>query len=254
MAAILSRGRWVKLETFGVLESSSATLPHGSHRGPARPLRKYRNLYRKNFGKIQDFTGKNLRKKRKNKGSIKQLIYFFIRHPWYLQIPSIHPDRLQPWLSPSANGESPDVCSAWTDLSQDGIFRSSLEQETACWRNPGSRSCGLTLWPPSPAGCPRPSVDLVSYSWLENEWASLSKEADDIPTSTGHPTTGFLTTCTRLAGFAIAGQKQPGEPPPTLLDCQASCDAFVGEVAVSWLVLLSIPKGLVTSVLANWGS
>ena len=42
-------------------------------RGPARPLRKYRNLYRKNFGKIQDFTGNNLEKKRKNKGIIKQV-------------------------------------------------------------------------------------------------------------------------------------------------------------------------------------
>ena len=40
-------------------------------RGPARPLRKYRNLYRKKFGKIQDFTGYNLEKKRKNKGIIK---------------------------------------------------------------------------------------------------------------------------------------------------------------------------------------
>ena len=47
-------------------------------RGPARPLTKYRNLYRKNFGKIQDFTGYNLEKKRKNKGIIKQLISFFI--------------------------------------------------------------------------------------------------------------------------------------------------------------------------------
>ena len=74
---------------------------------------------------------------------------------------------------------------------------------------------------PFPAGCPRSSADLVSCSWLENEWASLSKEADDIPTSTGHPTAGFLTICTHLAGFTIARQKQLGEPPPKLLHWRA---------------------------------
>ena len=116
------------------------------------------------------------------------------------------------------------ICSAWTGLSQDKDLRSSLEQETACSRIPGSGSCGLALWPPFPAGCPRPSVDLVSCSWLENEWASLSKEADDIPTSTGHPTAGFLTICTHLAGFAIARQKQLGEPPPKLLHWRAPLD------------------------------
>ena len=142
-------------------------------------------------------------------------------------MPSICPYGLQPWLSgpfPSANRESPDVCSAWTGLSQDEDLRSSLEQETVWWRSPGSGSCGLALWPPSPVGCPGPSADLVSCSWLENEWASLSKEAGGIPTSTGYPTTGFLMIGTLLAGFAIAGQKQLGKPPPTLLHCRAPLD------------------------------
>ena len=126
---------------------------------------------------------------------------------------------------------------------------------------------------PFPAGCPRPSVDLVSCSWLENEWASLSKEADDIPTSTGHPTLGFLTVCTHQAGFAIARQKHLDEPPPKLLHWRAPLDgpplvlllrflksgppvmcALGEEVAVSWLVLLSVPKGLVIFFLANWWS
>ena len=156
-------------------------------------------------------------------------------------MPSICPNGLQPWLSgpfPSANRESPDVCSVWTGLSQDKDLWSSLEQETACWRIPGIGSCELALWPPSPAGCLRPSVDLVSCSWLENEWASLSKEASGIPTSTGYPTAGFLMICTCLAGFAIAGQKQLGEPPPTLLHCRAPLDGPTVFLAPPPLVLL----------------
>ena len=58
------------------------------YRGPARPSRKYRNLYRKNFGKIQDFTGYNLEKKRRNKRTIKQCISFFCKAS--LSIDTIH--------------------------------------------------------------------------------------------------------------------------------------------------------------------
>ena len=87
------------------------------------------------------------------------------------------------------------------------------------------------------AGCPWPSVDLVSCSWLEKEWASLSKEADDIPT-TGHPTAAFLMICTRLAGFPIAWQKQLGEPPLILLHCRAPPNGPAVFLAPPPLVLL----------------
>ena len=67
VADVITAARWGKLyhkncRLYGI-------------RGPARPLRKYRNLYRKNFGKIQDFTGYNLEKKRNNKGIIKWYLF-----------------------------------------------------------------------------------------------------------------------------------------------------------------------------------
>ena len=40
---------------------------------------------------------------------------------------------------------------------------------------------------PSPAGCLPHSAAFVSCSWLETVWESLSKEADDIPTSNRTP-------------------------------------------------------------------
>ena len=64
------------------------------------------------------------------------------------------------------------------------------------------RTCSMA---PSSAGCPWPSVDLLSCSWSEGAWASLL-EGVMSPTPIGHLISEFWMICTCPEGSAKPGQ------------------------------------------------
>ena len=105
----------------------------------------------------------------------------------------------------------PNACWELKDLSSDTKPLSSLDQERAYWWSPGRGSWGQALWTPSSAGCPWPSVDILSCSWSEIAWVSLLDGVTS-PTPIGHLTSEFWMTCTCPEGSAKPVQTLLGEP------------------------------------------
>ena len=70
---------------------------------------------------------------------------------------------------------------------------------------------GDMLYVPSTAGCPWPSVDLLSWSWSESAWAFLLKGVMS-PTSIGHLISEFWMICTCPESSAKPGQFLLNEP------------------------------------------